>query len=75
MATLPTPLDDTLFRVRLNRSTKINGRYLLAGAEFDADAADAFEMVGAGRAALVDESDVARLARQIVKGQRLTLPE
>ncbi len=60
--------------MRLNRPAKINGRQLLAGAEFDADAADAFELVGAGRAALVDETDLARLARQIVNTQRLTLP-
>lgn len=50
-----------MFRIKLLRPVLIEGRRWLRGAQLEADAAGAAEMIRNGTAALVDDADLPRL--------------
>lgn len=54
-----------MFRVRLLRAVVIEGQRWLRGAELQADAAAARELISAGTAHLADDADLPRLIQQV----------
>lgn len=61
-----------MFRLKLLRAVIVGGRRWLPGAEVQADAATARELIEAGTARLQDESDLVRLVELV--GSRRPAP-
>lgn len=59
-----------MFRVKLLRSLLIEGRRWMPGAQLQADASAAAEMVLQGVAVLVDDADLPRLIEALPNGGR-----
>lgn len=54
-----------MFRLKLLRATSIGTRRMVAGAELQADAQSARELIEAGAARLVDDGDLPRLIQAV----------